>query len=109
MALSSLFLMAGCESESVARKPCGTENPTTNLRWLNELISEAENDQSGNHRGTVWIQAYQGQDYVVTDMALGSGGLAFHCFDCSGTANPVDDIEFYNTLANSEIVFSNVE
>ncbi len=101
--------MASCESESVAGKPCGVENPTTNLRWLNELISEAENDQRGNHRGTIWIKAYQGQDYVVTNMALGSGGLAFHCFDCGGTLDPVDDIEFYNTLADREVVFFNVE
>ena len=109
VALFILLLASSCEEETVTRKACGLEDPATDLSWLADIIAEASNDQTGNFIGTIWIKAYQGQEYVITDMALGSGGLRFHCFDCAGDLNPVDDIEFYNLLTDKEVVFSNMK
>jgi hypothetical protein len=109
IALFTLFLVVSCEDETITRKACGLEDPATNLSWLADIISKADNDQTGNFIGTIWIKEYQGQDYIITDMALESGGLKFHCFDCKGDLNPIVDIEFYNSLTDKEVVFSNME
>ena len=63
---------------------CGCEQPQENLSWLKELITKAENDKTGNCIGTIWLIKYKGKDIFVTDMALGSGGIANYFFDCSG-------------------------
>lgn len=107
--LTNLLFLISCEKENINKKACGVENPTTNLTWLSDIVTQAESDQTGNYIGKIWIKSYQGKDYVVTDMMLGSGGLMFHCFDCEGNFNPVDDIEFYNSLTDQQLVYTNLE
>jgi hypothetical protein len=63
---------------------CGVHQPQRNLPWLSELIRKAETDSTGNYRGTVWLVQYEGRDIFVTNMMLGSGGVANWFFDCSG-------------------------
>lgn len=109
MTLLLCFFTIGCEEESMTTKVCGVDRPATDLAWLSDIITQAEEDVSGNYRGNVWIKTYEGEDYIVTDMALGSGGLKFHCFDCEGTFTPIGDLAFYSTLSERELVFSNVE
>ncbi len=109
IALFTLLLVVSREEENINRKACGIENSATNLSWLADILLKAENDQTGNYMGSIWIKGYQGQDYIVTDMALESGGLKFYCFACNGDLNPVDDIKFYNSLTDNERVFSNVK
>lgn len=48
------------------------------------ICTKAENDKTGNYIGTIWLIKYKGKDIFVTDMALGSGGIANYFFDCSG-------------------------
>nr|WKN34113.1 hypothetical protein K4G66_17180 [Tunicatimonas sp. TK19036] len=109
IALMNLLVIASCEEESNNKKVCGVENPTTDLTWLSDIISQAENDQTGSFTGKIWIKSYQNTDYVVTNMPLGSGGLMFHCFDCEGNFNPIDDLEFYKSLNDQELVYTNVK
>ena len=106
IASMSLMVLISCEEENVNKKICGVENPTSDLAWLSDIITQAESDQTGNYKGKIWIKGYQGNEYVVTDMMLGSGGLMFHCFDCNGNFNPVDDIKFYNSLTDQELVYT---
>ncbi|MGI6340032.1 MAG: hypothetical protein ACOXZV_11750 [Bacteroidales bacterium] len=63
---------------------CGCEQPQKELPWLKELIIKAETDKTGNYWGTIWLLNYKGQDIFVTDMMLGSGGIANYFFNCSG-------------------------
>jgi hypothetical protein len=63
---------------------CGTDNPQENLPWLKAWIEKAETDQTGNLKGTIWLVSYNGKDVFVTNMMLGSGGIAYWLFDCSG-------------------------
>ena len=107
--LLNLLVLISCDEEKVNKKICGVENPTTDLTWLSDIITQAEDDQTGNYVGKIWIQGYQGSDYVVTNMMLGSGGLRFHCFDCEGNLNPVDDINFYSSLTDQELVYTNLK
>lgn len=65
---------------------CGVSNPQKNIRWLKELIEKAEVDKTGNYLGTIWLEKYAGEDVFVIDMALGSGGVAYYCYDCKGTS-----------------------
>lgn len=65
-------------------KACGIKQPQKNLPWLKELIKKAETDKTGNYLGTIWLIRYKERDIFVTDMALGSGGIANYFFDCSG-------------------------
>jgi len=43
-----------------------------------------------------------------TDMGLGSGGVAYYCFNCSGENIIVDDMNFYHSLSERDIVWTNV-
>ncbi|MDR2117957.1 MAG: hypothetical protein LBP25_00265 [Tannerellaceae bacterium] len=63
---------------------CGADNPAENLPWLKELIEKAETDRTGHYRGTVWLVSYKGKNIFVTDMMLGSGGIAYWFFNCAG-------------------------
>ena len=61
--------------------------PQKNLPWLKELIQKAENDNTltqANYWGCIWLEKYKGQDIFVTNMMLGSGGVMYWFFDCSG-------------------------
>lgn len=87
---------------------CSVDNPTTDLDWLSEIISKAETDKTGNYLGNIWIKNYNGNDYIISDMMMGSGGVAFHCFNCQGEIEVVDDLEFYNSLSDDNLVYSNI-
>ncbi|MDR3339415.1 MAG: hypothetical protein LBT25_04850 [Candidatus Symbiothrix sp.] len=63
---------------------CDVKDPLKNFTWLKELIKKAETDKTGNYWGTVWLVKYNGQDFFVTNMMLGSGGILYWIFDCSG-------------------------
>ncbi|MDR1335768.1 MAG: hypothetical protein LBK22_02940 [Tannerella sp.] len=62
---------------------CG-DRPQENLPWLKELIEKAKTDKTGNYLGSIWLEHYKGKDIFVTNMMLGSGGIANWFFDCSG-------------------------
>ena len=63
---------------------CGVSNPAKNLPWLVKLIETAKTDNTGNYLGRIWLEKFKKQDIFVTDMMLGSGGVAYWFFDCSG-------------------------
>ncbi len=82
--LSILFISCNSDFQETTSKACGCEQPQKELPWLKELIKKAETDKTGNYWGTIWLLNYKGQDIFVTDMMLGSGGIANYFFDCSG-------------------------
>jgi len=84
---------------------CGITDIGNNLPWLNYLIVTSLSDQTGNYRGKIWCKKYNGQDYIVTDMPLSSGGLSYHTFTCDGEPTIVDDTDFYNSLTPKDIVW----
>ena len=63
---------------------CGVTDPAKNLTWLAELIETAKADDTGHYLGRIWLEKFKEQDIFVTDMMLGSGGIAYWFFDCSG-------------------------
>ena len=62
----------------------GVKDPAENFSWLKELIQKSKNDTSGNYWGCIWLENYKKQDVFVTNMMLGSGGVLYCVFDCSG-------------------------
>ena len=69
------------------------EDPQENLRWLKELINKAENDNTGNYLGCIWLVSYKGKDFFVTNMMLGSGGVLYLMFDCFGNHLAFNSVE----------------
>jgi hypothetical protein len=63
---------------------CGVRQPQKNLPWLKAWIEKAETDQTGHYWGVIWLVKYKEKDLFVTNMMLGSGGIANWYFDCSG-------------------------
>ena len=63
---------------------CGVTDPAKNLPWLTKLIETAKTDNTGNYLGRIWLEKFKGQDIFVTNMMLGSGGVAYWFFDCLG-------------------------
>ena len=90
---------------------CGKENPQQNLPWLRDLIKKANSDETLNYLGTIWLEEYKGEYIFVTDMKMGSGGLYYHFFDCSGKdiASEIEDsfLEGLSTRLNV-IIYSNI-
>lgn len=92
---------------------CGVRNPQQNLPWLAKIIKKA-NLYDDQHLGTIWLENYKGKDIIVTDMGLGSGGVMYWIFDCSGN-NIASEIEisflegFYEGLSTrlNVIIYSN--
>ena len=62
----------------------GIKDPAENLPWLKELIQKAKTDKTGNYLGCIWLVSHNEQDYFVTNMMLGSGGIMYWIFDCKG-------------------------
>jgi len=87
---------------------CDIDDIGINLSWLNDIIETSKNDKTGNYLGRIWYKKYNNQDVIVTDMSLGSGGLAYHTFNCSGEFSPIDDINFYNSLSEKDILWTNI-
>jgi hypothetical protein len=71
-------------SENETCETC-SDRPQENLPWLKELIEKAETDKTGNYWGTIWLENFKGKDIFVTNMMLGSGGVLYYYFDCSGS------------------------
>jgi hypothetical protein len=90
-------------------KACGVNDPLNNLNWLYNIVVKSSTDNSGNYLGDIWIVSYEGNDFIITDMALGSGGVMYHIFDCSG--NPLNKLaeyeEILNELSDKILLFSN--
>jgi len=84
---------------------CGLNDIGNNLPWLKDIITKSIDDNTGNYWGRIWCKKYNNQYYIVTDMMLGSGGLLYHTFNCAGDFSPVNDIRFYNSLSEREIVW----
>jgi hypothetical protein len=92
---------------------CGVKEPQKNFPWLAEIIKKSENDKTGNYLGTIWLEKYKGEDVFVTNMMLGSGGVAYWFFDCSGNniAPKGKDADFDLFVTNMQlniIVYSNL-
>lgn len=91
---------------------CDIENPQKNLPWLSELIEKGETDKTQNYKGSIWLEKYKEEDVFVTNMGLGSGGLAYHFFDCAG--NPLlieEDDSFNDFITHMELrtlLYSNI-
>ncbi|MFZ2286473.1 MAG: hypothetical protein WAV93_05755 [Bacteroidales bacterium] len=84
---------------------CGIEDIGHNLGWLNQIIVTSLTDQTTNYVGRIWCRNYNGQDYIVTDMPLGSGGGNYHTFTCTGEAAAISDESFYSSLTERDIVW----
>lgn len=87
---------------------CGVQQPAKNLPWLADLIAKAKTDKTGNYIGVIWLERYKDQDVFVTNMMLGSGGLAYHVFDCMGnqmTIDRTDEMSFFNHLKKDIVVY----
>lgn len=91
-------------------KACDSEDPLNELDWLNEFVSNALADKSGNYLGNIWIFRFSDNDIIATDMALGSGGILYHFFDCQGNVPPKTDIpqaeEIHEYLLDDNLVFA---
>ncbi len=90
---------------------CGLDDPLNQLDWLCDLVMKSMDDKTGNYIGNIWIFSYEENDIVVTDMALGSGGVLYHIFDCGGklpTADMPTIAELPEFLVDSNLIFSNV-
>lgn len=87
---------------------CGVQDIGNNLKWLNDIITLSKTDKTGNYIGKIWYKKYNNQDYIVTNMMLGSGGLMYHTYNCSGDFSPVDDISFYNSLSEIDVLYTNI-
>lgn len=106
-----LFFLTSCRMEEAQNKEvadavettqptditaCGVADPAKNLPWLAELIAKAEKDKvappytqgddykPGHYIGKIWLEKHKGRDIFVTNMMLGSGGIAYWFFDCDG-------------------------
>jgi hypothetical protein len=94
------LLLCSCGQEPDNRiRACGIDDPAKKLPWLAELINKAENDNSGNYLGTIWLEKYNEQDIFVTDMMFGSGGIMYYFFDCSGNHYISNNWEYENCPA----------
>lgn len=87
---------------------CGIEDIGNNIPWLNNIITISRSDMDANYLGTIWYKRYNNTDYIITNMMLGSGGLAYHTFNCAGDLTPIDDYGFYNTLSQGDVIWSNI-
>jgi hypothetical protein len=101
------FVLLSCDNKTPKDDEitaCDVVQPQKNLKWLAELINKANTDTTGNYFGTIWLEEYNNQDIFVTNMGLGSGGLLYHVFDCSGNPIILEDSGFLNQHLKKNIV-----
>ena len=110
-----ILFLGSCEKEpkqeavdEKAINACGVTDPAKNLPWLVKFIEKAESDMTGNYYGVIWLEKYNEWDVFVTNMMLGSGGIAYHVFDCKG--NPVtieseNALDFFNNLKKDIVIY----
>ena len=116
--LGILILNISCNEESViyfdpinSIEACGLGDPLNQLDWLRDLAVKSMDDKTGNYIGNIWIFSYKENENIVTDMALGSGGVLYHFFDCDGkppTADMPSIEELPDFLVDSNLIFSNM-
>jgi hypothetical protein len=73
------------KSIAIARRACGV----TALPWLSDMLTKAEEDRiskthQGQYVGIISILKYQNTALFYTNFGLGSGGIAYYLFDCTG-------------------------
>ena len=105
-----IFSFNSCEKEPEKEEiddtticACGVTDPAKNLTWLAELIETARTDETGNYLGRIWLEKFKEQDIFVTDMMLGSGGIAYWFFDCSGNHFFTEDEDFQSFVLNMKL------
>jgi hypothetical protein len=108
MILLVLILFLTCTENKEEKTVCGVKDPLKDLPWLNEIITLSKSDTTGFYIGTIWLTEYHGQELFVTDMSLGSGAIAYAVFNCNGDIVPIDDLDFYNSLSEDDIIYSNM-
>ncbi|MGQ7868302.1 hypothetical protein [Sunxiuqinia sp. sy24] len=117
LVLGAIFFTLSCEKEGNSYidplkevSACGYNDPLNQLEWLNELANKSLDDKTGNYIGSIWLITYENSDIIVTDMALGSGGIAFYLFDCNGVqSSDLEDLsldELNSYLTDSNKIFS---
>jgi hypothetical protein len=114
LSLLFCFLLLSCDRNKTAVDDeitaCGVSQPQKKLEWLVKLIDKANTDITGNYIGTIWLEEYNNQDFFVTNMGIGSGGLAYHVFDCTGNPVIIEDTEdFIQHLKKNIVLYSNIE
>ena len=113
--LMLILILAGflsCEQTNIYSKvsACGVDEPQKNLPWLVELIQKAQSDKTGNYLGEIWLEKYEGNDIFVTNMAMGSGGIAYYFFDCQGKSfEPTNINQFVAQMKLNTIIYSNIK
>lgn len=103
LSITLAFLsLAGCKSGKEAEEPQSSHDiryalstaesicNEKSLDWLSGMLDKAEEDrtvksQKGQYIGRISIIPYNGRPVFYTDFGLGSGGIAFHLFDCKGS------------------------
>jgi len=104
-----LVLLACKKKEATV---CGVDDPATQLPWLNEIITLAETDTTGNYYGTIYLEYYNNKPVFFTDMKMGSGGLIGYWFQCDGSTFTIDDrnefLTFSNNMKLNKIVYTNI-
>jgi len=117
--LAIAFFFLSCEKEEDTHiKPlkeisaCGYDDPLNQLEWLNKLANKSLDNKTGNYIGSIWIITYEDSDIIVTDMALGSGGIMYYFFDCNGEQHSnLEDLdldELNNHLTDSTKIFTSL-
>lgn len=89
-----LFAFFSCDLKNDIDVDDRSEEIQSEYPWLKELIQKAETDKTGNYVGFIWLEQYEGKDYFVTNMMLGSGGIAYWIFDTSGKHFAHNETEF---------------
>ncbi len=69
---------------------CNVEDPINELEWLNEIVSKAENDTTGNYQGDIYLETHNSNQVIFVDMSMDSGGLAGYWFNCDGSTLSID-------------------
>lgn len=114
MLITSSCLNLGEYQDEVYKAPCkvilevdacGIKDIGRSLPWLNALIVTSQTDQSPDYVGRIWCKNYNGQDYIITDMPLGSAGGTYHTFTCTGETTIIDNQSFYTSLTDREILW----
>ena len=93
---SKLTTVDDIDNDEVITSCDGCTLPQENLPWLKKLIDLSKTDKTGNYYGRIWLENYKGQDIFVTNMMLGSGGVMYYFFDCSGASIVNKEYEKYH-------------
>jgi hypothetical protein len=107
-----LVLLLGinsCEHDSLLDEACGTNDPSENIIWLKNLITDINTNQNQNLE-TVGIRNYKSQDIIMVTWSLvgiqdAPTGSIYNCngdllYICGGN-QPVDSCSYI--LINSQL------